>query len=120
MHILTKFVEIVASLKEIGEDTIAVLESKSVENSSAYRQWTSLQDKIDQLFKLYQVFESNDLSETLSDLVENELATMDKAIEEAASRIEVNILLQAYYINTTIHQNLPISQDLSHDYLKNQ
>jgi hypothetical protein len=38
-----------------------------------------------------------DSAEMIGDLVESELASMDKAIEEAASRIEVSIKCIAYY-----------------------
>jgi len=38
-----------------------------------------------------------DSAEMIGDLVESELVTMDKAIEEAAGRIEVSIMSVVYY-----------------------
>lgn len=56
--------------------------------------------RISDLFKLYKSVHNGNSVEALSDLVENELATMDKAIEEAAIRIEViNVFEFTYFLN---------------------
>lgn len=77
-------------LKEIGCDTKEKIEFIRKQRNDSNYHFIDLQEKINQLTQLYRSIEHNNAAETLSDLVENELATMDTAIEEAAIRIEVN------------------------------
>lgn len=78
-------------LKKIGHGAIKMLEfiRENGTNSTQYNA-DELYDMIIELSRLYQSAENGNSLETLSDLVENELTTMDKAIEEAAIRIEVS------------------------------
>ncbi|XKL68500.1 hypothetical protein PGB90_003991 [Kerria lacca] len=75
-------------LKEIGCDTKEKIEFIRKQRNDSNYHFIDLQEKINQLTQLYRSIEHNNAAETLSDLVENELATMDTAIEEAAIRIE--------------------------------
>ncbi|KAK7597678.1 hypothetical protein V9T40_009903 [Parthenolecanium corni] len=79
--------KIVNILREIGDETIKILQSTKNE-STISTDYQSIRARISDLFKLYKSVQNSNSVESLSDLVENELATMDKAIEEAAIRIE--------------------------------
>lgn len=47
-----------------------------------------------------------DSAEVIGDLVESELASMDKAIEEAAKRIEVSMKCIVCYVSLKVSKNL--------------
>lgn len=92
------FSEIVSNLKEIGAETIKILQS-SINEPTISVDYESVRARISDLFKLYRSMQNGNSVESLSDLVENELATMDKAIEEAAIRIEViNLNISVFFI----------------------
>lgn len=77
-------------MKDIGYETIKQLKSiKEYHDKDNTTDVLNVQEKVEELFKLCKSIQNSNTAETLSDLVENELATMDKAIEEAAIRIEV-------------------------------
>jgi len=87
------------SLRKIGQETMKMLEAlrKQEPDSTTSYDCGDLRSVIAQLSTLYRSAENGNSLETLSDLVENELATMDKAIEEAAMRIEV-LIFQPVFI----------------------
>lgn len=78
-------------MRKIGQGTIKMLQfiRENGTNSTQYN-IDELYDMIIELSRLYRSAENGNSLETLSDLVESELTTMDKAIEEAAVRIEVS------------------------------
>lgn len=85
------YVEITNKLKELGHKTIEIVDQTKNGDCGFESVWLDVQDKITEIFKLIKSIDTNGMPESLSDLVETELATMDKAIEEATIRIEVDI-----------------------------
>lgn len=79
-------------LKKIGEEAKKVIDFlHKNETNSVFHDDKEFRDIIFELSKLYGSAVNGNSIEALSDFVESELATMDKAIEEAANRIEVII-----------------------------
>lgn len=82
--------EMITNLKKIGLESKAIIDflQKNESNSVNYDD-SQLRDIIFDLSKLYGSAMNGNSIEALGDMVDNELAIMDKAIEEAANRIEV-------------------------------
>lgn len=72
--------------KTTGRELVSILTSLQVDTPSDL---TSFRDLVVEIASLADGIKSGDNVEVIGDLVESELASMDKAIEEAATRIEV-------------------------------
>lgn len=108
--LLLLFLGMAEKCKELGVSVMALLRSVRDEaRGHVVREISnSTLSRIDELASLVERLTGQikgDSVEIVGDMVETELANMDKAIEEAANRIAVSILFQEHFLQNFSKQN---------------